>query len=210
MTSRPCEVPEAIVKAIELGERQTSNLAELFAADLSKPLLTTGVITCPRSLARIRAERGRVHRFRVAGEELALSKDRSALRRLATHQSDLIRGVVAFALAASEVAQLSTQLDHIRPLARGLAFPSSRVGMVGSPRYHYSRWGTRANATGKLGFERQSLSPSLRDRGDATNKCMGKALRPAQESSMEGRPASRHRRSRRTPLRPDGSRQLDE
>jgi hypothetical protein len=63
-----------------------------------------------------------VHRFRVAGEELALSKDRSALRRLATHQSDLIRGVVAFALAASEVAQLSTQLDHIRPLAEDSHF----------------------------------------------------------------------------------------
>jgi 3-methyladenine DNA glycosylase AlkC len=116
---RATNVSSRVIKQLNRGRLETTNLTEVLAIDFAELLATTapGLTRAAFVAMRLAAEEGVAHRMALAGQYLHDHFGPSAYLRFARHGSDTVRGWAAFILAATPHFTLGERLHLIRPLA---------------------------------------------------------------------------------------------
>lgn len=110
-------MPPSRVAALNRGEAESSNLAEILAIDI--PALLTVVVPDISSieLERLREAEGIVRKMLLAGETLLERSGPRAINKFMAHPSDVVRSWAAYMIAAEESWTLEERLARLRPLA---------------------------------------------------------------------------------------------
>lgn len=142
MTRRPADVPGDVLRELNAGTRETSNLAEALAIDLGALLGSAAPELGDDAIERMRGARqsGYTKCLRLGGELLLGAFGRSGVKRFARHGSDTVRGWAGYMIGLDPKLTLAEKLGRVRPLGddphfgvREWAWLAVRDGIVAEP-----------------------------------------------------------------------------
>jgi 3-methyladenine DNA glycosylase AlkC len=110
-------LPAEVIRALNDGTRASTNLVEALSVDFSALLQAA----CPgvditEMAEACRTKKGVVWRMQLGGRILARLPPQ-ALRALASHASDIVRGWACYAIAGAEGIELEERLSRVAPFA---------------------------------------------------------------------------------------------
>lgn len=119
MSLRPSDIPERVVRELEQGTRQTSNLAEALAIDFAKLARNTVPQLPAASITQLQRAKplGITKRMLLAAQLVTDALGKGAVNTLAAHPSDTLRGWACYAVGFEADRSLSKRFNAIRPLA---------------------------------------------------------------------------------------------
>jgi 3-methyladenine DNA glycosylase AlkC len=117
---RRADIPPSVLRQLSHGEIPSATLVEILALDMAT-LISAALPGAPDAAKALRAAAsaatGIVQRMELGGRLLAQHADANALKALAAHTSDTVRGWTAYALVRHRAATLKARTAAARPFA---------------------------------------------------------------------------------------------